>query len=210
MTREELIKMVALKMDEISSSDEVVVKVGLGDNNPLYAQINGLLNETINDVLMKAPAFRLDSQAAMVDFDSSVEILGKKRLAAKFNAPADFLRLISITDPLFARPIVDFSIEGDDIDKRQRNQFLVAKYAKPVAVISTATGHKVITCYSYDLNDKPNITMVYIKDDLTVEVNIDGYLADIISWACAGKVFATRGDIEKVKTCDENASALMI
>ena len=216
MTREELIKMVALKMDEISSSDEVVVEVGLGDNNPMYAQINGLLNETINDVLMKAPVFRLDSQAAMVDFDSSVEILGKKRLAAKFNAPADFLRLVSITDPLFARPIVDFSIEGDDIDKRQRNQFLVAKYAKPVAVISTATGHKVITCYSYDLNDKPAITMVYIKrfrgseDDLTVEVNIDGYLADIISWACAGKVFATRGDIEKVKTCDENASALMI
>lgn len=216
MTREELIKMVALKMDEISSSDDVKVDVGLGDNNPLYALINGLLNEAVNDVLMKAPAFRLDSQAAMVDFNSKVEIFNKSRVAAQFNTPNDFLRLISITDPLFHRPIVDFAMEGDDTDKMQRNRFLVAKYAKPVAVIGTATGRNVITCYSYNAGDTPNITMVYIKrfrgseDDLSADVPMDGYLADIVTWACAGKVFVARGDADKGKMCDENASALMI
>ena len=64
MIRHELIKKVALKMDEISSSDDVIVPVGTGDNNPLYTQINNLLNESVNDVLMKAPIYRLSGHIA--------------------------------------------------------------------------------------------------------------------------------------------------
>lgn len=216
MTREELIKMVALKMDEISSSDDVKVDVGLGDNNPLYALINGLLNEAVNDVLMKAPAFRLDSQATSAAVASDAVILSGGRKAAKFNAPDDFLRLVSLTDPLFKRPIVDLAIEGDDVDKMQRSRFLVAKYAKPVAVMGATAAYKVITCYSYESDKTPALTLVYIKrfngseGDLSADIPMDGYLADIVTWACAGKVFVARGDANKGKMCDENASALMI
>ena len=58
MDRQELIRKVALKMDEISSSDDVIVSVGIDDNNPLYTQIDSLLNESVNDMLMKAGGLR--------------------------------------------------------------------------------------------------------------------------------------------------------
>ena len=65
MTREELIKNVALKMDEISSSDDVIVDVNISDNNPLYTQINKLLNESINEALVKAPVHRIGNAMMM-------------------------------------------------------------------------------------------------------------------------------------------------
>ena len=151
MTREELIKKVALKMDEISSSDDVIVPVGTGDNNPLYTQINNLLNESVNDALMKAPIYRIQSQLSSIESSSfTVDVIFKKpydRKVASVSVPEDFIRLVSITDNLLQRPIVDLSIEGDDIDKRQHNKFLIAKSAKPVAVIGrNTTGGRKITC----------------------------------------------------------------
>ena len=215
MTREELIKKVALKMDEISSSDDVIVPVGTGDNNPLYTQINNLLNESVNDALMKAPIYRIQSQVESVETFTTNSILGGVRTSAIFTVPDDFIRLVSITDMAFQRPIVDLAIEGDDVDKRQHHRFLVAKAAKPVAVIGrNATGGRTITCYSYG-DDTPNPTMLYVKrydndKDTTEETDLDEYMTDLVSWVCAGKVFAAQGDINKGKICDENAAALMV
>ena len=135
MTREELIRKVALKMDEISSSTDVIVSVTAADNNPLYTQINDLLDESINDVLMKAPVFRLDSQAKKAEglAVTPKKIFNESRVAAQFSAPDDFLRLVSITDENhFQRPIVDFSVEGDDVDKRQHNRFLAQGRRSPL------------------------------------------------------------------------------
>lgn len=217
MTREELIRKVALKMDEISSSTDVIVSVTAADNNPLYTQIDDLLDESINDVLMKAPVFRLDSQAKNAEelAVTPKKIFNESRVAAQFSAPDDFLRLVSITDEKhFQRPIVDFSVEGDDVDKRQHNRFLVARKAKPVAVIGGGNGKKTVTCYSYDAGDTPNLTVIYIPRytgyGLPEEITLDGYLTDIVSWLCAGKVFAAQGDMGKGKICDDNAAALMI
>lgn len=216
MTREELIKKVALKMDEISSSDEVIVPVGAGDNNPLYTQINDLLNESVNDVLMKAPIYRLHSQATSTTTSSKQGIFNDTRNVAVITVPADFIRLVSITDEgKFQRPISELAVEGDDIDKRQHNKYLVAKYAKPVAVISSSVDNRKITCYSYPSGVTPSPTLTYIKrynndKDTTADSDLDGYLIDIVSWVCAGKVFSAQGDANKSKICDESASALMI
>jgi hypothetical protein len=236
MTREELIKNVALKMDEISSSDDVIVPVGTGDNNPLYTQINNLLNESVNDVLMKAPIFRLQSQVASLTTIAIGEgedtepatlsetlgnyeftsILGGLRKAAVISMPSDFIRLASINDTSFQRPIVDLAIEGDMVDNRQHNKFLVAKSAKPVAVIGRdSTGNRTITCYSYSASaTDASLTFNYIKryenKNATEDSLLDDYLIDIVTWVCAGKVFAAQGDINKGKLCDENAAALMI
>ena len=223
MTREELIKKVALKMDEISSSDDLIVPVGTGDNNPLYTQINNLLNESVNDALMKAPIYRIQSQVASVPSTSvsintldAIDSYGKNRRSATIVVPDDFIRLVSITDNAFQRPIVDLAIEGDDIDKRQRNKFLVAKSAKPVAVIGrSVTGRRAITCYSYDSKSTPNLSVLYVKrydndKDTTEDTYLDEYMTDLVSWVCAGKVFAAQGDINKGKICDENAAALMV
>ena len=218
MTREELIKKVALKMDEISSSDDVFVPVGTGDNNPIYTQINNLLNESVNDVLMKAPIYRLHGHIGVQkQFTPANLFVGtsKPRKAAVIDVPADFVRMASITDDAFQRPIVEFAQEGDDVDKKQHNVHLVAKTAKPVAVIGSSASGRTITCYSYDAEGAPNPTLLYIKrydndKDTTAETGLDDYMIDLVSWVCAGRVFSAQGDINKGKTCDETAAALMI
>ena len=216
MTREELIKKVALKMDEISSSDDVIVPVNASDNNPLYTQINNLLNEAVNDVLMKAPIYRLQSQTSLCsNVPTIVELFNNTRKAAKISLPEDFIRLVSISDDAFQRPIVDLAFEGDVVDKKQHNKHLVAKSAKPVAVLSNTNGGRHIYCYSYDSSDSPNPSLLYIKrydndKETSADTDLDGYLIDLVSWVCAGKVFAAQGDINKGKICDDNASALMI
>lgn len=214
MTREELIKKTALKMDEISSSDDVVIPVGTGDNNPLYTQINNLLNESVNDVLMKAPIYRLHEHKGSTS-DHTTETVSSTRVVAKITVPSDFIRLISITDIAFQRPIIELAVEGDDVDKRQHNRHLVAKSAKPVAVIGSSDTCRVIRCYSYDPTLSPSPTMLYIKRydkdrETSSETDLDDYMIDIVSWVCAGKVFAAQGDAAKAKICDENALALMV
>jgi hypothetical protein len=215
MTREELIKIVALKMDEISSSDDVRVPVGTGDNNPLYTQINSLINESINETLMKVPIYRIQNQIGKMIVTSPIAVGGISRKTAVFTVPSDFIRLAQITDPLFKRPIVDLAVEGDDIDKKQHNKFLVAKYSKPVAVLGRGEAGRTITCYSYNESDTPSATMLYVKryttsNTIDEDMGLDDYMIDLVSWVCAGKVFAAQGDINKGKICDDNATALMI
>lgn len=215
MTREELIKKVALKMDEVSSSDEVIVPVGTGDNNPLYTQIDNLLNESVNDVLMKAPIYRIQSQIASLDTFTTKDIHAytETRKAVVFSVPNDFIRFVQVNDDAFARPIVDLAIEGDSIDKRQHNKNLVAKNAKPVAVFGHGDSGRIITCYSYSSKDTISPTLRYVKrydrDDLS-ETGLDEYIANIVSWTCAGKVFSIQGDVTKSKICNENATALIL
>ena len=216
MTREELIKKVALKMDEISSSDDVIVPVNAGDNNPLYTQINNLLNESINDVLTKAPIYRINNRVTELGTATLENTPDKNRKVAVFSVPSDFIRLVSITHTDFQRPIVDLAIEGDDVDKRQHNRHLIAKCAKPVGVIGRAASGRVIRCYSLEKDETIPPTGLYIerydsdKRDTTVEVGLDDYLIDIVSWTCAGRVFSAQGDVNKGKACDENAASLMI
>jgi hypothetical protein len=215
MTREELIKMVALKMDEISSSDDVIIPVNESDNNPLYTQINNMLNESVNDVLMKAPIYRIQNQVEEFKVFADINLFGNTRKAAVFAVPEDFIRIASISDAAFQRPIVDLSLEGDATDKKQRNRFLVAKKAKPVGVLGRGASGRIITCYSYDTADTIAPTLLYIKrynnaTDTNSETDLDEYLTDIVSWVCAGKVFSVQGDTAKSKICDDNAAALMI
>lgn len=217
MTREELIKKVALKMDEISSSDDVIVPVNASDNNPLYTQINNLLNEAVNDVLMKAPIYRIQSQVVSMDVSNceTKGIFNNTRQKAVISVSDEFLRLVSISDDKFQRPIVDLAFEGDEIDKKQHNRFLVAKNAKPVAVIGNTVNGRAISLYSYHPNDVPNPSVLYIKrynndSDTKADTDLDDYMIDVVSWACAGRVFSAQGDINKSKICDENAAALMV
>lgn len=215
MTREELIKKVALKMDEISSSDDVIVPVHTGDNNPLYTQINNLLNESVNDVLMKAPIYRIQNQVASISVSTPKDLFGGARKAAVISIPDEFIRLVSISDTLLQRPITVLAVEGDDTDKRQHNRHLVARTAKPAAVIGNNGLGRTITCYSYDSDATPKPTLIYIKRydndrDTTAETDLDEYMTDLVSWVCAGKVFAAQGDVNKGKICDENAASLMI
>mgnify|MGYP003291863133 CR=1 FL=1 len=214
MTRNWIIRMVALKMDEISSSDEVYTAVDISDNNPLYTQINCLLDESINEVLLKAPIYRIQDHVSKAATSVTVlDIFGGARKKALITMPDDFVRFVSITDDCFHRPITDLAIEGDEVDKKQHNKHIVAKKAKPVAVVSNTENGRMVHCYSYDTSDTPNPTMLYVKryesGDMLSEINLDQYIINIATWVCAGKVFSIQGDFAKSKACDENATALM-
>lgn len=211
MTREELIKKVALKMDEISSSDDVIFNVTASDNNPLYTQIDDLLNESVNEVLLKAPIYRL--QSSITTETKSVTVpTGSTRQPAAIDVPSGFLRFVSISSTLLNRPVTDLAVEGDIVAKMQRNVFLMGKSDKPVGVISN--DGKKIYCYSFASGSNPSITFNYIKrytnKNASGDVNLDEYATDIVSWVCAGKVFAARGDINNNKICNDNAVALMV
>lgn len=215
MERIELIKKVALKMDEISSSNQVVVDVLDSDNNPLYALIDGLLNESINDVLTKAPVYRIPDAftATEGDLEGSMAILNDTRRAGVISLPEDFIRLVSISASDLDRHIVDLSIEGDETDKRQHNKFLVAKNAKPVGVLGRADeGYRVIYVYSFEKDITPLMSLTYVKrfTDTVNDIELDDYMSELVSWVCAGRVFAVQGDINRGKICDENAAALMV
>ena len=207
MTREELIRMVALKMDEISSSNDVIVQVLESDNNPLYTLIDSLLDESVNDMLMKAPLYRLYNHTGTAASSRPTTVNYIK--VGIIDVPTDFLRFASIEDKAFQRPIVTLAVEGDEVDKRQHNKHLVAKKAKPVAVIGNdATKGRIITCYSYGIADTPSPTMLYIKR-YDGNTTLDDYQIDITTWLCAGRVFSAQGDTVKSQTCDANAVALM-
>ena len=222
MTREELIKKVALKMDEVSSSDDIIVAVSSSDNNPLYTQINDLLNESINDVLTKAPIYRIPSAfiETITDIDGEddisvyqvVDIFSETRKKLEIRVPDDFIRLASFSDKCFDRAIVDLAIEGDDVDKKQHNRFLVAKNAKPVAVLCRSNdGERNISIYSYSTYDIPEFSFCYVKRfTSTPSIELNDYMTDLVSWVCAGRVFAVQGDVNRGKICDDNAAALMI
>ena len=208
-------------MDEISSSDDVIVAVDSSDNNPLYAQINSLINESINDVLTKAPIYRLQNHLGIVNpiYHESISDRDDNifRQIAVLKVPEDFIRIVSIDDPDFERPIVDLAIEGDDIAKQQHNRFLMAKTAKPVAVLGrNSAGLRIIRCYSLPAGKvDPEATMTYVVrftggEGLSNDIDIDDYLVEIVTWVCAGKVFAAHGDLNRGKICDDNAAALMV
>lgn len=210
MDRQELIRKVALKMDEISSSDDVIVSVGIDDNNPLYTQIDSLLNESVNDVLLKAPIYRL-SDFIKEEIDSNPivgAISGTSRETATITVPSDLLRFVSIQDAGLLRPVTELAIQGDDTDKRQHNIHLMAKSAKPVAVISAGLDNMIITIYSFEKSSSYTITLTYISRYSGGDISNE-FIIDVVSWICAGKVFAAQGDTVKGKTCDENAIALM-
>jgi hypothetical protein len=218
MTREELIKKVALKMDEISSSDDVIISVGIDDNNPLYAQIDSLLNESVNEVLMKVPVHRTLGHVDVENRATVEEIFNSNRKIAKIPVPNDFLKLVAIKDIAFNRPITVLATEGDDMDRKQHNRFLVAKQSKPVGVLITSDEpsgdpQRFIICYSYDNSSTPSPTMLYIheynKTERDGDTELDTYLTDVVTWVCAGKVFSAQGDIAKSQACDANAVAIM-
>lgn len=209
MDRQELIRKVALKMDEISSSDDVIVSVGIDDNNPLYTQIDSLLDESVNDVLMKAPIYRISDMFKKHSTPKEY-IRTNNRQIAVFSVPDDFIRLASISSDLFKRPVVELAIEGDYISKRQHNDFLMAKTAKPVAVIGQSlSGERIISCYSFDADPEPQATMSYIHRFDGDFADFDEYMTEVVTWACAGKVFSIQGDIAKSQACDANAVAIM-
>jgi hypothetical protein len=225
MTRTELVKKVAMKMDELSSSDEMNLNIGIEDNNPLIILINGLLDEAVNETLVAIPQHRctyikrllssIDEQKinfSLLDKDS--------RKVLKVLFPKDFLRFVRLTSSYLSRDVLSLHGASEAIAIRQNNPHLMAGSAKPVAVMDNGVdGHPCAKVYSYPSDavlDKSQMATAFYYvprvDGLTEDYipSLDNYITDIAAWVCASKTFATQGDTQRSATCMQNAQSLMV
>jgi len=145
-TRLQLIKNVALHMDEVSPDITISgIAIDGSDNNPLYALIDGLVDAGALELFSVAPYWRLP-QTAFAAHD--LETVGTQRILndgnttsparkmIRLRVPDNFLRVAEISHPSFERPITEVVPEASELGKRQHNPNLMAKGARPVGVMS--------------------------------------------------------------------------
>lgn len=223
MTRDGVIKRVALKVNEIASEGEAIVSVvGAEDNNPTYAMIDGLLDEAVYEVYLKAPYYRLPVSRVPVANISFRDIFRApfKRKKIVIRMPEDFLRMGKVDHPSLQRAVITFLPEDAPEVQMQGNQFLVAKEAKPIGVLGqdyTAddTLENTVTVYSLadDTYAANSVKATYVaKPDWNVEGDLPYVRATIreaIEWCCAAKVFSAQGNAQGKAICEDNAQGLL-
>ena len=179
MTRLDLIREVALRMDEVTPDIPVSgLTVDGADNNPLYALIDGLVDAGALELFSVAPYWRLP-QVVFTSPGIIVEALppafGDRsssgpgglttvttRYIIRLKVPDGFLRVAEINCTGFLRPITEVCPEISDMGRRQHNRVLMAKESRPVGVMShgewpTSTENVYdqcmeIDCYSVSTN----------------------------------------------------------
>ena len=225
MNRYDLILATALHMDEVSASDSIAVSVQVdsSDNNPLYTLINGLLDECLVEVYNSDPWWRLKQKPftlpSTATYDKNIG-----RYVIKLPVPADYLKIAEIKCDEFQRPISEVYSEGSDMAKRQHNRWLVAKVAKPVAVMShDSTNGREIDCYSLDKASLSgtNLYATYIgipvlptdttttASAISTDILPDALVAPL-EWLTASKAFGARGNTNGMQVCLQNAQNLLI
>ena len=232
-TRAQLIQRVALKMDEVSPNVTVAdLTVDASDGNPLYTLIDGLIDGGALELFSVAPYWRL-KQTTFTNID--LETVGTARpmtegsIAARkmirLKVPDDFLRVAEINHSSFQRPITEAVPEISELGKRQHNQFLMGKEARPVGVMShdlwSNAQCREIDCYSVasSVTTTDGVTATYIPKPavisdtapaVTVEDAVPEVLIPALEWLIAARTFGARGDADHAAICQQNAQNVLV
>lgn len=232
-TRAQLIQRVALKMDEVSPDVTVAdLTVDASDGNPLYTLIDGLIDGGALELFSVAPYWRL-KQTTFTNID--LELVGTARpmtegsIAARkmirLKVPDDFLRVAEINHSSFQRPITEAVPEISELGKRQHNQFLMGKEARPVGVMSHGLWSNAqcreIDCYSVasSVTTTDGVTATYIPKPavisdtapaVTVEDAVPEVLIPALEWLIAARTFGARGDADHAAICQQNAQNVLV
>lgn len=230
MTRDELIRGVALHMDEITPDNDYVIAVDGSDNNPLYALIDGLIWGTSLELYSIAPYWRIKQKSfASVDTETAFANTDYERTVIRLKVPEDFLRVAEISHTDFARPITEVFSEQSEEGKRQHSPYLVAKTARPVGIMSHGvwgTGQSTeqvreIDCYSLGEGitfSAADLVATYIPTPEiiantgtdAVEAVIPAALIPAFEWLLAARAFGSRGDVNHMNICEKNAKELLV
>ena len=192
MTRNELIRQVALRVDEVTPELTISdLTVDGSDNNPLYTLIDGLVDGGVLELYSVAPYWRLKQTVfvgpvlATAGSERTVNDGGTTipaRQMIRLKVPDDFLRVAEINHDSFQRPITEVVPEASELGKRQHNPFLMAKEARPVGVMShgkwtggteqepTVEQCREIDCYSIaaSVSDASGVEATYIAKPATI------------------------------------------
>jgi len=183
-SRVQLTQRVALRMDEITPDSALSgINVDGNDNNPLYALIDGIIDDGVMELFTVAPYWRLKQQEfAGIDVAALPSKLGDHssdgnggattiatRYVIRLKVPDDFLRVAEIDCPdHFARPVTEVFPEQSEQGRRQHNRILMGKESRPVGVMShgewtttedqttTTEQCREIDCYSVASNVAPS------------------------------------------------------
>lgn len=238
MTRLELIRQVALRMDEVTpeSPDFTIANIPVdgSDNNPLYALIDGLVDAGALELFSVAPFWRLPQKAFTGVAVKTLPALFNSRKVVRLKVEEDFLRVAEIDCSHFQRPITEVVPEVSDLGKRQHNRFLMGKEAKPVGVMShdewtTGSGLSEVTaqcreidCYSIDGSTTVNVAtdvkatyiatpeMPSLESSTDIETVVPPVLVDALEWLVAARTFGARGDSNHAAICQQNAQNLLV
>lgn len=135
MTRENIIKQILLRIDEISPFQDADII----DNN----LIDGLLNETAEDVLMKLPLHLLPTTT--VPYMSVVT----EAILTKFQLPTNFLRLIKLRLASWIKPVNELlPEEHPKFQLQYNNKYLRGTVNRPIAfIVNASTSDKQVYCF---------------------------------------------------------------
>lgn len=232
MTRDALIRAVALRMDEITPDNGYVIPVDGSDNNPLYELIDGVIDDAVRNLYAEAPYWRLPQStisSTNIDQTTIFEDSAYEGEMIRIKIGDDFLRLAEIKYTGFSRPITEVFPEASEEGRRQHNPYLVAKTAKPVAVLTygswgsnPSTLSKEIDCYSLpkDTQVTPqDVSAYYIANPakisdtsspvVSVESVVPVVLIPALEWLAASLAFSARGDSNHSAICSQNAQNLL-
>lgn len=231
MTRDALIRAVALRMDEITPDNGYVIPVDGSDNNPLYELIDGVIDDAVRNLYAVAPYWRLPQSSissSSLNDETIFEDTPYERTKLVIKIGDDFLRLAEIKYTDFSRPITELYPEQSEEARRQHNPYLVAKTAKPVAVLtygkwgSNNEVSKQIDCYSLpkdSTTDSNKFSGYYIANPqkisdtaspaVSVESVVPEVLVPALEWLAASLAFSARGDANHAAACSQNAQNLL-
>lgn len=198
-TKSSFIQDVALRMDEVSSSDEVSVSVGIEDNNPLYTLIGGLIEEAFGEVARIAPLAMLPMEPETGNASNGITTI---------DLPADYLRFAYITVAGSNRVIGTLNVEGDAVAVRQDNKYTRAGSEKPVAVLSGSEAGPAVRVYG-----GTGATLYYVAKTTHITSDNVSYYSEaeneIAKWVTAEKVFSAMGDAARMQACKARVDALI-
>lgn len=200
MTRQELINAVKTKVDELSAPDGRVMPVGMLYDKPVDSFADGLLDECGREVLLNAPAWRLQGATA------GVSARGNKDGSGYVVLPDDFLRLLEFKMPEWESAVTEVSAAGSGAQRRQGIPFLRGGCCKPVCVIGHRPEGRVLEYYSVKKKHEAE-RFVYVKEVPAEDVQVD--LQDVLTWWCAGRILAITGKVNESQMAYESGRRLL-
>lgn len=175
MTRDEIISLVQIKIDEISPFDsgEIV-------NNSL---VDSLLNESANRLLEILPTY----MSPITKYTTTITGNDYDAYTGYINLPSNFLKMVSLKMEDWSRPVTTFISDIHPEYKLQMNQYTRGGTSKPVcALIGDSTG-VILEYFSVKSNNHTIDKLNYIAE--TLPENLNDLLIEPLSWMCASIVF---------------------
>lgn len=152
MTRELIIKEIERRIDEISP----FTSVDILDNNLL----DGLLNETVEDVMMKLPLHLLPS------YGGSTPVVSSSATVLVLALPTDFLRLVKLQLSSWTKPVTQtLPVEHPKYKIQFENKFLKATVNRPLVFLTRTTGTTEANCFGLGVTNTVG-SFLYCKKTL--------------------------------------------